>query len=87
MMMVLVIKREKSCKLIFFKSGQDFVVSDVGNVRCRFSLLTEPPSVEGNLTLDQRRVQSRNHGVWRENVGYGARKCSFLATCVGLFRF
>ena len=83
MMMVLVVKREKSCKLIFFKFGHDFVVSDIGNVRCRFSF----SSVEGNLTSDQRRVQSRNHGVWRENVGYGARKWSFLATCVGLFRF
>ena len=80
MMMVLVIKREG-------RVGHDFVVSDIGNVCCRISLLTEPPSVEGNLTSDQRRVQSRNHGVWRKNVGYGARKCSFLATCVGLFRF
>ena len=35
---------------------------------CGFSLLTEQPSVEGNLTSDQRRVHSRNHSVWRKNV-------------------
>ena len=27
------------------------------SICCGFSLLTEPPSVEGNLTSDQRRVQ------------------------------
>ena len=33
-----------------------------------FSLLTEPPSVEGNLTSDQRRVRLPYHGVWRKKV-------------------
>ena len=39
-----------------------------GNVCCGFSFLTEPPSVEANLTSDQRRVQLPYHSVWRKKV-------------------
>ena len=39
-----------------------------GNVCCGFSFLTEPTSVDGNLTSDQRRVQLPYHSVWRKKV-------------------
>ena len=39
-----------------------------GNVCCGFSFLTEPPSVDGKLTSDQRRVQLPYHSVCRKKV-------------------
>ena len=57
-------------------------------VCCGFSLLTEPPTFERNLTSDQRRVHSRNQSVWRKNVVWTWREWrSFPATRVGLFGF
>ena len=56
-----------------------------------FSLLTEPPSVEGNLTSEPTpRVQVpffTASGERRYFGPSGSRKCSFPATCVEIFRF
>ena len=39
-----------------------------GNVCCGLSLLTEPPSVKGNLTEPKPRVQLPYHSVWEKKV-------------------
>ena len=49
-------------------------------VFCGFSLSTEPPKVERNLTSDQRRVHSRNHSVWRNNVVWTWREKTLISS-------
>ena len=49
-------------------------------VFCGFSLSTEPPKVERNLTSDQRRVHSRNHSVWRKNVVWTWREKTLISS-------